>query len=358
MRERLLRASGGLDLRRRAFDALASPVAASIVLAILVAGVIIAVSGANPITAYTEIWNGAVTGNGPRTLINRAIPIVGLGLAVSIPFRAGIINIGIEGSMVVGGFAASLVAINLDAPGAIVMVVSFLAGAAAGALWSLLPALAQTELQLPILISGLLLNEPARALTSYLTKNYFADPAATSTSTRQIPAPARIPSVGWVLDASATLFVVVALVVLIALFNNRTAPGYQNYMSGLNLRFSRYGGVHAKRQILLSMVTGGAIAGVVGAHLVLGQAFRFVDGDLPGTGFAWTGLLVCLLAANRAVPILVAGVLFAGLQVGGLAMQRNAGVSSQVAQVIQAVLILALAMRVVIIRRGNKAEVR
>ncbi|HRD99774.1 MAG TPA: hypothetical protein PLV68_00665, partial [Ilumatobacteraceae bacterium] len=224
-------------------------------------------------------------------------------------------------------------------------------------LWALIPALAQTELQLPILISGLLLNQPARALTSYLTKNYFADPAASVTSMRALPKDVRVPAVGWVTGASATLFLILALVVTISLFNNRTAPGYQNYVSGLNLRFSRYGGVAVRRQTIVSMAVGGAIAGVVGAHLVLGQAFRFVDGDLPGTGFAWTGLLVCLLAANRAYPILIAGAFFSALQVGGLAMQRNAGVSSQLAQVLQALVILALALQITFVRRRRRANV-
>jgi simple sugar transport system permease protein len=313
--------------------------------------VIIAVSGASPFTAYSEMWSGAVTGNGPRTLVNRAIPIVGMGLAISIPFRAGIVHIGAEGSMVVGGFTSSLIAINMGGPGALVIIVSFLAGAAAGAVWALIPALAQTKLHLPILISGLLLNEPARALTSYLTKNYFADPSATSTSTRPIPPAAQIPSLDLVLDASATLLLVLALVITLSLFNNRTAPGYESFISGLNLRFSRYGGVAVDRQTIVTMIAGGAVAGMVGTHLVLGQAFRFVDGDLPGTGFAWTGLLVCLLARNRAWPILAAGVFFAALQVGGLAMQRNAGVSAQLAQVLQAVVILALALQVTFVRR-------
>jgi len=341
--------------RRRSLDALASPVAASLVLAVVVAAAIIAVSGADPVTAYSEMWRGAVTGNGPRTVVDRAVPIVGMALAVSIPFRAGIVYIGAEGAMVVGGFSAAVVAVELDGPGSLVMIASFLAGAATGALWALIPALAQTRLHLPILISGLLLNEPARALTSWLTKNAFADPAATSTSTVQIHPDVRVPGLGFADGATGTALLVLALVVAIALVNARTAPGYQSWMSGLNLRFSRYGGVDAERQTLVTMVAGGAIAGTVGAHLVLGQAFRFVDGDLPGTGFAWTGLLVCLLAANRALPILVAGLLFAALQVGGLAMQRNAGVSGQLAQVLQAVVILALAMRIVFVRRRSRA---
>jgi ABC-type uncharacterized transport system permease subunit len=342
---------GGARVRRRIVDAGLSPVTSSLLLAFVVVALIILVTGTNPLTAYSEMWKGATSGSGPRTVVNRAIPIVGMAIAISIPFRAGILNLGAEGQMIVGGLAAALTAIYMPGPGFIVIVTSFLAGALAGAAWALLPALGQTYLKLPILISSLLLNAPARALTSYLVKYYFGDRTATSTTTVAIPTRTKVPTLESLSGASATVFLIAALVAAVALFNTRTSPGYESFISGLNLRFARYGGVDVRRQTLMTMVTGGAVAGIVGAHLVLGQAFRFVDGDLAGTGFAWTGLLVTLLAAHRAVPILVAGVFFAALQVGGLAMQRSAGVSWQLAQVLQAVVILALAMRLVIVRR-------
>jgi general nucleoside transport system permease protein len=217
--------------------------------------------------------------------------------------------------------------------------------------WAALPALGQVYLQLPILITSLLLNTPARALCSYLVKNYFADPTATSTTTVAVPEGSRIPTPELLRDASLSAVVVLAVVVVVSLRNTRAVSGYEGLVSGANLRFSRYGGVDVNRQTLRTMLAGGALAGTVGAHLVLGQAFRFVDGDLVGTGFAWTGLLVTLLAAHRAWPILAAGLFFAALQVGGLAMQRQAGVSWQLAQVLQAVVILSLAMQLVLVRR-------
>ena len=177
-----------------------------------------------------------------------------------------------------------------------------------------------------------------------------------------MPETTRVPTLGWLSDASASVLLVLVMVVAVALFNTRTAPGYQSLISGINLRFSRYGGVNMARQTIASMGVGGTIAGMIGAHLVLGQSGRFVDGDLVGTGFAWTGLLVCLLAVNRPLPILLAGTFFAVLQVGGLAMQRSANVSWQLAQVLQAVVILTLAMGVVPFarrwrRRGPSEEV-
>jgi ABC-type uncharacterized transport system permease subunit len=327
-----------------------SPVTASLIIAFLVVALIIAVTGSNPLEAYLEIWRGAATGSGPRTTINRAIPIVGMAIALSLPFRAGIVSLGGEGQLVLGGLAASLVAIHLPGPGPLVIAVAMLAGAGAGMLWAALPALGQAHLQLPILITSLLLNAPARALSSYIVKYYFSDPSATSTTTVAIPAETHIPTSSLVYGASLSAVLVLVLVILVSLRNSRTVSGYEGFISGVNLRFSRYGGVEVRRQMILTMLASGAIAGAVGAHLVLGQAFRFVDGDLARTGFAWTGLLVTLLAAHRAWPILVAGMFFAALQVGGLAMQRTAGVSWQLAQVLQAIVILALVMRIVLLR--------
>ena len=345
---------------RRFLAGTRSPVTVALMLSLGIGALILLATGANPLTAYGEMFHGATSASGPRTVIDRAIPIVGMALAISIPLRCGIINLGAEGQMIVGGLAAALTAIHLPGPGPIVIVASFLAAAAAGTAWAMLPAVGQTALRLPILISSLLLNAPARALTSYLVKYYFGDNTATSTTTVAVPAATRLPKLDWFLNgASGTVMLVLVLVVAISLFNNRTAGGYQSFISGINLRFARYGGVNVTRQTLGSMAVGGAIAGMIGAHLVLGQSGRFVDNDLAGTGFAWTGLLVCLLTVSRPVPILIAGAFFAALQVGGLAMQRNAGISGQLAQVLQAVVILALAMRVVpAFRRPGRSKHR
>jgi len=344
------------SLRTRVVDAAYSPITSSLVIAFVVVGVIILLSGSNPLSAYSEMWSGATSGSGPKTVVNRAVPIVGMALAISIPFRMGIINLGAEGQMVLGGLAAALTAIYMPGPGPLVIVTAFAAGSLTGIAWALLPALGQTKLRLPILITSLLLNVPAKALASYLVQYFFRDPSATSTATVPIPDNAHIPTPALLGEASLSSLLVVGVVVAVWLYNTRTVAGYESRVSGVNLRFSRYGGVDVDRQTIRSMVACGAIAGGVGAHLILGQAFRFVDNDLAGTGFAWTGLLVTLLAMHRAWPIMWAGVFFAALQVGGLAMQRSAGVSWQLAQVLQAMVILALALRIVLVKRRSAAD--
>jgi general nucleoside transport system permease protein len=121
--------------------------------------------------------------------------------------------------------------------------------------------------------------------------------------------------------------------------------GYENAMTGRNARFARYGGVGVPSQTIGAMLISGAIAGFTGTYLVTGEIHRFLDGDLVASGFAWTGLLVTLLARHRPFAILAAGVFFAVLQSGGLAMQRTTEVPWQLAQVIQAVVIIALVSR-------------
>jgi simple sugar transport system permease protein len=283
------------------------------------------------------------------------IPIVGMALAISIPFRAGVINLGGEGQMVVGGLAGTLTAIYLPMPPPLVIPAALLAGMAAGAVWALLPAIGQTWLKLPILISSLLLNYPARALTGYLVRFPFADPTVTSSSTVPVPQANRIPKLPLFGGVSASLILLVLLLVGVALFNRRTVPGYETRMTGLNSRFSRYGGVAVDRQVVWVMLAGGAIAGMIGTHLVVGETYRFLDGDLVVSGFAWSGLLVTLLAGHRPGPMLAAGGFFAALQIGGLAMQRNVDVPWQIAQVLQAVVIIMIAGRFVLKARREEA---
>lgn len=325
-----------------------SPVTLAMVFAFVIGAVLIAVTGANPGAAYSEMMNGALTGSGLRNSINRAIPVVGMALGVSVAFRAGIINLGGEGQMLVGGLAGACFAIYVPGPGPLIIIGSLVIGAVAGAAWGLVSALGQTRLQLPILITSLLLNYPARALTGYLVRFPLADEGSVLATTPLVPVTARIPRVPLFGGVSLTMFLVLALVAVAAVAYRRSVFGYETEMIGLNGKFSRYGGVDVERRTLGVMAAAGAVAGIIGTHLVIGDAYRYVDGEMVVSGFAWTGLMVALLAFNRPLPILAAGTFFAALQIGGLAMQRNSGVSWQLAQVIQAVVIVALSARIVV----------
>ena len=324
---------------------LSHPVVFSLVLAFALGWVIVYLTGSDPGFAYREMFGGATTGSGLRNTLGRAVPIIGMALAVSVAFRAGVINLGGEGQMVVGGLAGSLVAIYTPGPGELVIPLAMLAGGLAGAAWAMLPAFGQTRLRLPILITSLLLNYVARSITGYLVRFHFLDDSVTLTSTPQVPATARIPKMPLFGGVSLSLALVIVLVLVAWVVYARTVSGYETQMAGLNGRFARYGGIQVERQTVGVMMVAGAIGGVIGTHLIIGDAYRFIDGELVLSGLAWTGLLVALLAANHPAFILVAGLLFSGLQIGGLAMQRNADVSWRLSQVLQALVIVAVASR-------------
>jgi simple sugar transport system permease protein len=209
----------------------------------------------------------------------------------------------------------------------------------------LLSAVGQTWLKLPILISSLLLNYPARSLTGYLVRFPLADESVTLATTKVVPESARMPKIPVFGGVSLTLVLVLILVGVMAVVYRRTVFGYETQMTGFNGSFARYGGVNVPQRTLAVMATAGAIGGAIGTHLIIGETLRFIDGELVSSGVAWTGLLVSLLAANGPFAILAAGAFFSALHIGGLAMQREAGLSWQLAQVLQAVVIVALVGR-------------
>ena len=116
-------------------------------------------------------------------------------------------------------------------------------------------------------------------------------------------------------------------------------------MRGKNPRFAGYGGVRLGRQAVRTMFASGAIAGLVGAIIVLGSQFRFIDGALVTPAYTWSGLMAALLVSGEPVGAIVAGLFFAALQTGGFAMQRETSVPRVLTLVLQAIVILFLAMR-------------
>ena len=319
------------------------PALVAIVFAVAVGGALVLASGANPIQAYAAIVVGALAPDNLPNTLNWATPLVGMTLAAAIPLRGGMINLGGDGQMVVGGLVGATASLLLPAPGPLAATLALIAAMVAGGLYAALAAWGQIRFAIPMLISSLLLSYTGVGIVSYLVRFPLRDTTTGLPQTALVPVAERLPTL--VGPVNAGMLVIAAVAALVIVIDRRAVIGYELRMRGLNARFAGYGGVRLDRQALGAMFASGAIAGLVGAIVVLGGQFRFIDGALLTPAYTWSGLMAALLAGGEPVGAIAAGLFFAALQTGGFAMQRETSVPRVLTLVLQAIVILFLAMR-------------
>jgi simple sugar transport system permease protein len=320
----------------------------AIVGSVLIGALIMLLSGHNPIEGYGAMIGGALAGRNAANLAStlaRAAPIVGMGLCAAVAFRAGFFNLGGEGQLVLGGLTAALVALNLPLPAVLTVPITILAAMVVGGLWALLPTWAQFNFRVPLLISSLLLNYPARFFASYVVVNLARDVQSGMPQTFQIAPQLQFPLLINGTQLHAGVFITLIVVIFAAVIINRTVVGYQLRMTGLNARFARYGGVRMKRLGYGVMFASGAIAGLVGAIEILGVNYRFIDDALTSPQYAWVGLMAALLSNSSPVGVLLAGLFFSAVQTGGFGMERATDIPRELSRVLQAIIILLIAAR-------------
>ena len=320
----------------------------SVLGALAIGAMLMLATGHNPFEAYSAMVRGAVAGRHFGNLsatLNRATPVVGMGLAAAIAFRAGCFNLGGEGQLVLGGLAAAVVALTLPLAAPLVVLVSIAVAAAVGGSYAWIAASFQIRFGVPLLISTLLLNYPARSLGSYLANHPLRDVASGMAQTEMLPAAVNLPTfaAGGRLHVGVLIVFVMALAV--AFLINRTVGGYHTRLAGLNARFLKYGGVDTDKLGYRVMFFSGSVAGLIGAIQVLAVHHRFIDGSLTQPLYAWTGLMVALLARSRALGVLAGGIFFAAVQTGGFGMERATDVPREISLVLQALIILLVAAR-------------
>lgn len=322
------------------------PILLALLGSFLIGGVMIAISGDNPFTAYGAILRGAV--GDPYNVaatVARAMPIVGAGICAALAFKAGLVNLGGEGQLVLGGLAAILVTLYVPGPGLLVLALAILAALLAGGLWALMTAWFETAFGVPILISSLLLNFVAIGFVSYMVNFPLLEPGGARSQTAMVAEGARLPRLFAGSPLSAGLFLLIAVIAAVTFVLYRMPAGYEVRMFGLNPSFARAGGVSAIRLALLTMLASGGIAGLTGAIQVLGVHYRLIDGALTGPGYAWTGVMAAILANNNPFGVVAAGLFFAAVQTGAAGMERATSVPSEISFVVQAVMILLVASR-------------
>lgn len=337
--------------------------AVAVGLAVVLGAAAIVVAGEDVLAAYSELVRGAI--GSPQALATtavRSIPIVVAGIGIGLAFRAGALNLGAEGQMIIGGLTAAVMALALPGiPFPVAPLVALVAGLAGGAAWALLPGVLDVRLGVPMLITTLLLNYIGALFAAWIVTYPLRDVAAGGVA--QTPT---IPEAAWLPGLPGTrlhlgVLAILVLPLVVRWFMGRTVAGYEFRMVGHNRAFAEYCGIGAGSRVLQATLLSGAICGLAGALVVVGVNHRYIDGVFTTAGWAWSGFTAAILTAGSPVPTLVAGLFLGGLEVGAAGMARSTAVPLQLVDVVQATIILVVAIRIAIglrIRRLLGADVR
>ncbi len=306
-------------------------------LGLIVGAAMLLFLGANPLDAYAAMAQGAFgSPNSFADTLVKASPLLFVGIGTCIAYRCGVINIGGEGQIVMGGIFATGVALTFqDAPAWVLVPGGLLAGFVGGAIWGGLAGVLKVSFRVNEVLSTIMLNSIAGFIMTFLLTGVLIDPTTLDNAIK-IPQTQRLPIASdlarWIptrLHAGIALGIVIAILAYILLW--RTTIGYRIRAVGSSPKASRYAGISVERYQLLAFVLSGALAGVGGAVELFGVTHRlFSDGSVLGfTGNAgFNGIVAALFGGLHPIGTIPAAVLFGALLVGANQLQRTMQVPS------------------------------
>jgi ABC-type uncharacterized transport system permease subunit len=301
------------------------------VAALLVGAAMLLALGANPLTAYRALAQGAFGSvDGLTNTAIKAVPLLLVGVGICIAFRANVLNIGGEGQIVLGGLASTATALAVpNLPRPILIPLVLLAGAVGGAIWGAIPGALKAYFNVNEILSTIMLNIVAVQVMNYLLSGLLVDKTFSGFSlipqTQRLSPHADLPVLirGTQLHAGIVVGLLAAVAVYVLLW--RTGVGFRLRAVGLSREASGYAGMPVKRTIVLAMALAGAMAGLAGAVLVFGSASHRMVTDGSATGFTgsagFNGIVTALFGGLNPLWTILSAFVFGGLLVGGNAVQ-------------------------------------
>ena len=279
---------------------------------------------------------------GVSELFLKATPLMLVAIGLAIGFRANVWNIGAEGQYIMGGAAASAVAVYFyESDSVFVLVAMVIAGGIGGMLWASVPAFLKTRFNTNEILVSLMLVYVAQLMVSWLVHGPMMDPDGFNfPQSRMFEESALLPMLveGTRLNA-AFLFALSALLVGY-IFMNRSFLGFQMQVAGNAKDAARYAGFSAKRMIWIGMLSGGCMAGLAGMSEVSGPMGQLTEHVSNNYGFA--AIIVAFVARLNPVGIFFASLLMALLYLGGEQAQQYMNLPSSISNVFQGMLLMFL----------------
>lgn len=319
----------------------------AIIVALIISGVLIEIAGGDAIKSYVHIAKASFGSIGvfSDTLV-KATPLILVGLACSIAFRARLWNIGAEGQFFLGAFGASAVVLTpllpADTSPWIFIPVMMIAGILMGALWGFIPGFLKAKYNVNEIISTLMMNYIALAWNNFFIYAVWSESGFQMS--KVFPKTAWLPRLadyakeitafrGLTTHLGLLFGILASILVWFILYRSRW--GYEIRLIGDNPQAARYAGLNINRNTILVMMFSGALAGLAGMSEITGVVHRLQGAISPGYGF--TGIIVAWLAKLNPFAVILVSILFGALILAGREIQP-----SGIPKMIQGIILVCL----------------
>ena len=324
----------------------------AVVASFIAAGIFIAAMGFNVFDAYqTILFTSFKSANGLVQTLLKFVPLVLLALAFTVPLAAGKFNIGGEGQLIVGAVGAAAVGIMLaHLPAVLLLPLVILAGILFGALWGAIPAWLLYRFGINEILTTVLSNFVSFGVIDYVATEIWRDPLAGHPTTVPIGEGGFLPLLVSRPPLHAGLIIALAAAVLVYIYTNRTSAGYELIATGANPRASQVYGINTRRMFLMSLILGGALAGLAGAIEVAGPHHRLIEG--LQSNFLILGIIIGLISRGNNLAVPFVAFFIAVLEVGASAMQRTMMIPGEMVFIVEALVLLFVLLSDVVRRRA------
>ncbi|MDU1052422.1 ABC transporter permease [Clostridium baratii] len=332
----------------------------AIILGLLTGALLMLAINSNPIEGFTYLFQGGLK-NVERigNTIATATPLILTGLSVAFAFRTGLFNIGAAGQMLFGGFCATAVGLTVNAPRPLLLVLMVASGILGGAAVAIIPGILKAKFNVHEVVSTIMMNWTVFWFVYYMVPKYFKGQYETESRPLKDEALFKLDWLSNLFEGSyINLGIIIAIVaiILVSFILNKTTLGYELKAVGFNRHAAEYAGIPVNKNIVLSMMMAGGLAGLAGAIEYAGNTNIIQIGVLPNQGF--DGIAVSLLGANSPIGVLFAALFFGLLYTGSGFMSAMTEIPPEIANTIMATIIYFAATSIIIERLINKMKLK
>ena len=308
------------------------------ILALLIGMIIFAVAGADPVKAYVNIFNAALTKTtGIRQVVRNAVPLLGTALALAPCFKMRYWNIGAEGQITMGAIAASFFAVNFKTmPKLPLLIIMAAASLVFGALWSLIPAFFKSRWGTNETLFTLMMNYIAIGIAAWLV----GGPWEGKPGSQIMPTFKDNAVLPKVLGVHCGWIIVLILTAVIFIYMRYTKHGYEVHVLGESENTARYAGMNVPKIIMRTAVLSGAICGLVGFMVCSGSDMTLYSNVAGGAGF--TAITVCWLAQLNPFAMIFIALLLGILTRGSSTLQTAMGIPSSITSILTGIILLCM----------------